>query len=625
MRSILKSIQLIRNMGLRYITFRVSFELRKRIGAIKKKFPQNPPSECFISIDQWRQKKLFFGVQHKDEAARGSLKVPDIEQILSGKLQFFSASWIDLGRDYDWTTNPETHHRYDPGQHWSDVQDYNSAAGDIKLVWEKSRFAYLYEIIRHDHLKKEDHSEWVFNEIKSWLIVNKINSGPNYKCSQEISLRVLNWTYALNYYKDSKYLTSELFQNILHAIYWQLKHVYSNINFSRIAVRNNHALTETLTLYLGSLYYPFFPEASVWKRDGKMWFEEEIAYQIYEDGTFLQFSMNYHRVVIQLLTWALRSSEFFNEKFSDVVYEKAYKSLKFLLACQDEFTGWLPNYGSNDGALFFKFNSCDFRDYKPQLNALHVLLTGEKLYSDGEWNEDLFWLNINKIKGSDYPALTFRTGWSQFTDGGYYILRENETLTFIRCGKHKDRPAQADNLHLDIWYKGENIIFDGGSYKYNTDGGNLKYFMGTESHNTVMLDKEDQMLKGLRFVWFNWSQAIGASVMESDSEYFFEGEISAFRYINSKIRHKRKVIKLKGKPNWVVEDSIIHKPKNLIVNQLWHVLPQVKLISEDQAGSSLVHKKEDGWRSDYYGVKTSADQYVAQTVKDKIITIIQCQ
>ena len=34
-------------------------------------------------------------------------------------------------------------------------------------------------------------------------------------------------------------------------------------------------------------------------------FEKEIDYQIYKDGTYLQFSMNYQRVVVQLLTWVL--------------------------------------------------------------------------------------------------------------------------------------------------------------------------------------------------------------------------------------------------------------------------------------------------------------------------------
>src|SRR5690606_27364045 len=126
--------------------------------------------------------------------------------------------------------------------------------------------------------------------------------------------------YALQYYRNSLHLTDDFFQEIMHAIYWQLRHVYSNINFSRIAVRNNHAITETLTLYLGALFFPFFPEAALWKKNGKKWFEEEVLYQVYPDGTFLQFSMNYHRVVVQLFTWAFKSADFFGEKFIKEVY-----------------------------------------------------------------------------------------------------------------------------------------------------------------------------------------------------------------------------------------------------------------------------------------------------------------
>ena len=44
----------------------------------------------------------------------------------------------------------------------------------------------------------------------------------------------------------------------MHSIYWQLHHVYHNINFSRISVRNNHAITECLMLYLSGKLFPFF-------------------------------------------------------------------------------------------------------------------------------------------------------------------------------------------------------------------------------------------------------------------------------------------------------------------------------------------------------------------------------
>ena len=65
--------------------------------------------------------------------------------------------------------------------------------------------------------------------------------------------------------------------------------------------------------------------------EGLKWFEEEIAYQIYQDGTFLQFSMNYHRVVVQLLTLAIPFAEKNNDTFRAVVKKRALSSYSIML------------------------------------------------------------------------------------------------------------------------------------------------------------------------------------------------------------------------------------------------------------------------------------------------------
>ena len=62
-------------------------------------------------------------------------------------------------------------------------------AGDIKYVWEKSRFSFLYDVIRYDYHFDDDQSEFIFKQIEDFIDKNPINQGPNYKCSQEISLR----------------------------------------------------------------------------------------------------------------------------------------------------------------------------------------------------------------------------------------------------------------------------------------------------------------------------------------------------------------------------------------------------------------------------------------------------
>ena len=104
----------------------------------------------------------------------------------------------------------------------------------------------------------KDQSQFVFEQIDDYVHVNKNHkSGRDYKCSQEISLRVFNWTFALYYYKDSEYLMKICLLKIMHFVYWQIHHVYKNIRFSRISVRNNHAITETLMLYLSDKLFRF--------------------------------------------------------------------------------------------------------------------------------------------------------------------------------------------------------------------------------------------------------------------------------------------------------------------------------------------------------------------------------
>lgn len=104
-------------------------------------------------------------------------------------------------------------------------------------------------------------------------------------------------------------------------------------------------------------------------------------------------------------------------------------------------------------------------------------------------------------------------------------------------------------------------MFDGGSYKYNTTEKLLRYFMGTESHNTIMLEGHDQMLKGDRFIWYNWSQAEWSSLKETEDTYIFEGKVSCFTYLNKEIKHSRKIVKWKNTCKWEIEDCIDGNPK----------------------------------------------------------------
>ena len=587
-------------MGLRYSCYRVKHLIEIKFGLLKKKHPMNPAIRKFIAFEDWKNSPTFFVIDTRENIHLEKNPNPKLKEkaakILNSEICFFSSEWKNLGSDYNWITNPETNFTYDSSKHWSEINDFNPLNGDIKYVWEKSRFSYLLTIMRYDYHFNEDHSAFVFAEIEDWINSNAINQGPNWKCSQEISLRLFNWMYLLTFYKNTDALTGSLWDKIQNVIYWSLHHVYHHIDFSRIAVRNNHAITETLVLSVSELLFPFIPESKKWSKKGRDWLEKEIDYQIYEDGTFLQFSMNYNRVLVQLLSLGISITEKNNQPFSKNVYSKAYKTLNFLYQCLQKENGFLPNYGANDGALFFPLSDTKYRDYRPQLNTLHHLLTGDNLFDKKEVQEDLFWVQSNGIPRHNFKKLKQEIGTISFINGGYYICRTENSFTFLRCGSHKDRPSHADNLHMDIWINGENILRDSGTYKYNTDKELVDYFTGTRGHNTVLVGNHSQMLKGSRFIWYHWSQCITAKWTEDSTHYIFEGSVSAFRYLNGKAVHNRQLKIAKCDNNWVVKDEILHLDSHT-KRQVWHPDSNKLVISsKNNISTNFI-----SYNSDYYG------------------------
>lgn len=614
-------IDLLKNMGLRYVSFRVLYIIKTKLGFFKRRFPTNVSEKSFLTLENWRTNTPTFFFQSRKtlsfpKTKSGALK-SSLTEIKEGVFTFFSAQKINLGKDYNWITNPVTNYKYNIEEHFSTIQDISQEAGDIKFVWEKARFSFLYDIIRYDYNYDVDESKFVFQQIEDFIDKSPINQGPNYKCSQEISLRIFNWTFALYYYKNSPNLTEQLFNKILSAIYWQLHHVYHNINFSRIAVRNNHAITETLMLYLSGFLFPFIPETKKWSQKGKKWFQQEVDYQIYEDGTYLQFSMNYHRVVLQLLTWGIRLAELNNDTLDARVYIKAQKSLDYLDACLNIETGELPNYGSNDGALFFKFTDDDYRNYTSQLDDLRALLHQKTYYN----SKSFYWYGIKGVINETFKARVINS----YPKGGYYIVNDSVSKTFIKCGSYKDRPAQSDNLHLDIWVEGINYLRDAGSYKYNTSKELLNYFTGTEGHNTISIKNKNQMLKGSRFIWFNWIKKSKAILTETKNSFIFDGEFEGFKEVAKGIIHQRKVIKTKGELTWDITDTIKGISGQEIA-QYWHLNPKtiekIAIETFDNKGNKLEPVIEDKWYSGYYGLKEKSIRLTFRTTTNVLKTKI---
>ena len=610
-----------RQMGPRWTAFQVAHQLRARLGVLRRRFPADPrPPARSATLNAFREDPPAFFF---DAAALGVERRPDAElrrradQILAGRMPYFSADVHDYLGDGSWRTHPLTGRQF-PLAHWSEVPDFDPVLGDIKYVWEPSRFSHLYTLIRDDHHNGRDHGAFVLGQIDAWIEANPINRGPNYKCSQEISLRLLNWTFALHYYRRHEALTQDFWQRLQHTVYWSLHHVRRHINFSRIAVRNNHAITETTTLWLGGLLYPDLPDVAEWSREGKAWLEEEVAYQIHEDGTYLQHSHNYQRVVVQLLSWGLRLGELHGDRLSHTAYARAGRMLHYLTTVMQP-GGALPNYGANDGALFFPLAAQDYRDYRPQLDALARVLAQASPASDRLEEGD--WLGL--------PAASERLdapeGAFAFPEGGIYVFRQGGCFAFVKAQAYRDRPSQADNLHLDLWVDGVNLLRDQGTFRYNADEADRRYFFGTASHNAVMVDGHDQMEKGPRFIFYNWPErAGGAWAFPTRFEGWFEG----FRALGRGVVHRRSVEIDAADKRVTVADRVEGLPGGRhVLRQIWHPHPayrdRLTFQAEDADGDRLDLRTTPGYYSGHYGQREEVEDLHYVTDATSLTTTIR--
>ena len=265
-------------------------------------------------------------------------------------------------------------------------------------------------------------------------------------------------------------------------------------------------------------------------------------------------SLNYHRFVLHLFIFALRIAELNKITFSDCIHQAIERSVEYLYHLIDLKTGYMPQYGSNDGALVLPLNSCDFGDYRPLVQAGYYLLHKKRLLPSGPWDEDLFWLfgaealattHISKTQLKDHV----------FLDAGISKLSGDDSHVFIRCGQLRDRPSHADQLHVDLWWQNKNIAVDAGTYLYGGEGYWQNGLAKTNVHNTICVDQEDQMQQFSRFIWVNWSQGTVLAHHEDLNFKYWQGQHNGYCRLKDPVLHKRSVILLNGK-GWLIVDHV---------------------------------------------------------------------
>lgn len=615
--------------------------LRRRLDAAR--FSQEAfQRSCSAGVAQqralWRQRReRFLSIPSReslcatcDDDTFGRTVLAVCEKALAGEYLFFSHWYGHLGWPPDFNLDPAHGIHWPVGPHWTGTARSGPPRDDIKLVWEPSRFSLAYYFARAYARSGENRwAEAFWTMLEGWVSQNPAQQSVAWGCGQEMTFRLMAMLFGAIVTLESPAATDERLAS-LSRLAWQTgKHISININYAR-SQKNNHAISEAAGLWTVGTLFPELPEAAKWQQDGGHVLAAEVRRQIYDDGSFVQHSMNYHRVMLDDLLWALAISRQAAAPLPTVVQARFSRATRWLEQMIDSVSGRVPNYGPNDGALVLPLDCCDYLDYRPTAQAARVLVDGQRSFEPGPWDEKMLWLASESALKAKTREIA-RPATVRLDEGGYYILRGRESWGMIRCHTYLDRPAQADMLHFDLWAKGENILRDAGSYSYCCQEPWKHYFIFTASHNTIELDGQDQMVKGPRFMWFRWIRAklLDLQTSSDGQSHHLESEHYGYRRLPGSPVHHRSIDR--HGDTWVITDDLSGQGEHDIalrwrlcpadwkyIDGLWHATvagTDLAIAIQAPWKCRLVSGQEsppEGWESLYYGRKVPAPTIICQ-------------
>jgi len=660
--------KILRDLGPSWVFKRLGFAARIRSGTLKRLLPlsdwqfdsSRPPcsNQEGISGGHALKNKFFFSYGELVASSPSTHSCDQADRVLSGEWQFFSSQWLRIGFPPDWHLNVLDGRRVPNTYHWSEID--LDAIHDVKFVWEPSRFAVAYLLVRAYAASKDERYPAAFWQlVEDWVVKNPPNRGVNWASGQEAALRVMAWCFGLHAFLGSSSSTPERVSRLFRMIEVHGDRIAAFIGYG-LSQRNNHGIGEAVGLFTIEISFPQLHRAEEWKALGQKLIEAQIREQVYEDGSYIQHSFNYQRVLIDYLVWSFRLGELNDSVFSKASYEILGRAVHFMLRFCDPKTGLMPNYGSNDGSLVLPLSSCDFLDYRPSLQAAHYLVHREFCFGKGEWDEQSHWL----FGTEPFPQVStglqcLHGSKGNQVNSGYMKLVGQESYAMLRAGRYVDRPSQADQLHLDLWWRGQNIVCDPGTYLYNAPRPWTNALSGTGVHNTASIGDRDQMTRAGRFLWVDWAQSETLSYDLGDSQQAVQVRHDGYERLGA--THRRSVCCISDEDCWVVVDDICGSFRGRVrLHWLFPNFPHEwrpnefrvalqtsggtfqccvhtahaktatlviggRLVSPNGAGKCESDLQIRGWRSLYYGQKDAALSLAVDTngrVPFRFVTVL---
>lgn len=499
------------------------------------------------------------------------------EKALMREFEIFSTK-VRFEDDIDWHQDFNSGFRWPKGILYSKYKQVDTGNNsDVKFPRELSRchhFLYLGEAFLLT--KDEKYTEEFILQVRSWIRNNPYKKSINWGCTMDTAIRASNWVFSLRMFLKSDRISQSFLKEIFSVLYLHGRIIYENPEKNR-SYNHNHYLSDLSgQLLLGLLFKgPISIESKHWLENGLYEFYKEIRLQILPSGFSYERSINYHRLVLELISYTLiilkNNSIEIPRDISFRIREMFMVVMNYLFP-----DGNAPIIGDQDNGRYLPFFPYPTNYQAYLLNIGAVLFDNElfKGYFPESLIDVLFLFGTSgskKLKNKGSKKVRMKS--KNYSDAGFYILRSKKVYLFINNSglSHYNEVIGGTHTHSDLLsfvylYNGAPFLIDPGTYVYSSDSKERMKFRSTYMHNTITIDDQNQNELKEKELWFIKRDAIPRDIIWSTSSTIdiYEGGHSGYERFRNPIEHVRRFKLNKLQDKLIIIDKIFGEGNHLI-------------------------------------------------------------
>ncbi len=402
-------------------------------------------------------------------------------------------------RPIDWYLDPIQNLRFRervPHKAWN-LLEMRPGLADVKLPWELARCQHWLPLAQAFRLSGDDrYVDEILHQHDDFMEANPVGFGINWTCTMDVALRAFNWALAIEIVHGSSTADPARFGRAFASLVDHGGFIEQNLE-NTYEVTSNHFLSNVVGLYALGVLFQELPCGQRWLQQCRSWLEQEMRVQVLDDGADYESSIPYHRLVAELFLAGWRLAECEGRPLSNDYKAKLHRMMEFL---RDVLRpdGLLPQIGDADDGRVHIFS--DYGRWNPQ-DARHLLSPAAVIFGEPEWAQtqdpwggwEAAWWGLSLTADT---ASSPRHVSRLFPDAGVAVVRDADTYLLITNGKvgtngfgnHKHN----DLLSFEFHQLAVPLFVDPGSYVYTSDPEARNQFRSTKSHNTVVVDEEEQ-------------------------------------------------------------------------------------------------------------------------------------